>query len=168
MKKLYLSNRDETKDKCFTLVDDVDFFDLNKFSWCIQPSGRTSYAIRSEILLDGKRRTIRLHRVILGAKKGEKCDHKNGDGLDNRRKNLRICSQIENGQNRRISKNNSLGFKGVVFDRRMKERKFRAKIKVNRKLICLGYYKTPQQAAKAYNRAANEFFGDFARLNTFT
>jgi hypothetical protein len=90
-------------------------------------------------------------------------DHVNGNTLDNRKSNLRICSFSDNNKNRKISKNNSTGYKGVVYDKRNK--KFIAKIGLNKKQIYLGYYIDPIDAARAYNAAAIKYFGEFANLN---
>jgi hypothetical protein len=102
-----------------------------------------------------------LHRLILAAKPGEVVDHINGNKLDNRTANIRVCTQAENSRNQRIKRNNSTGFKGVS----RSFGKFEAKIKKDYKIVWRKRYDTAEQAAVAYNKAAIKYFGEFARLN---
>jgi hypothetical protein len=88
-------------------------------------------------------------------------EHKNRNPSDNRISNLRIGSSAENGWNRSFNKNNKLGLKGVVFT----QNKWRARIDVNGRVIYLGYFQTPREAAAAYNDAAVRYHGEFACLN---
>ena len=104
-----------------------------------------------------------MHREILRPRENFVCDHINGDGLDNRRINLRICSFSGNVRNSRVRKDNSSGVKGVYFQKRY--RNWKAYIYVNEKYIHLGCFKNVQGAALAYNRAAQKYCGKFARLN---
>src|SRR3990167_2235442 len=111
--------------------------------------------------------TVFLHRFILNAPKGLEVDHINGNGLDNRRKNIRLCTKKENMQNRRISINNTSGYKGVYYhksDKRKKRWTVFIRTDDNRKFI--GRFLTALDAAKAYNEAATKYHGEFARLNT--
>jgi len=111
---------------------------------------------RAEARVAGK--LVRMHRIIAGANhKDEIVDHINGNTLDNRRSNLRICSNAENGRNRGKNSNNSSGFKGVF----LKRDKWAAQIKHNGKSIHLGTFKTPEEAHLAYQRAANKLHGRF-------
>lgn len=102
-----------------------------------------------------------LHRFVTGLK--EEHDHINLNRLDNRKCNLRICSHIENTRNRNKTYLNTSGYKGVCFKRR--ESKYEAYININGKYKTLGYFVNAIDAAKAYNEAAKEFFGEFALLN---
>ena len=95
--------------------------------------------------------------------KGMATDHINGDGLDNRKQNLRICTHAENLRNRRLGKNNTSGYKGVSWHKLHKL--WYAHISHNKKLMSLGYFKDKEEAAKAYDRKAIELFGEFAKLN---
>ena len=90
-------------------------------------------------------------------------DHINGDGLDNRKQNLRTCTHTENMRNRGKSKNNTSGFKGVSWHKRGKT--WDAKIAHNKKLMHIGSFKDKEVAAKAYDRKAIELHGKFAKLN---
>lgn len=121
------------------------------------------YACRWSTYINGKRELIRLHREIIGAKPGEQVDHINGDSLDNRIENLRICTASENNSNRGNQKNNTSGFRGVTWNKQTQ--KFRACIWSDRKRFYLGSFDDPIEAAKAYDRKADELHGEFARLN---
>ena len=110
--------------------------------------------------------TILIHRLIMRAPKNKWVDHENGNALDNRRKNLRLCDPIKNSRNKsRV--NAASGFKGVHVDIRSDRKCVRwlAVIRVNDKLIHLGRHRTPEEAAAAYDRAAIGHFGEFAKTN---
>ena len=104
-----------------------------------------------------------MHQVILNTPKGMLSDHRNGNGLDNRRKNLRACNVQQNKANSRLPKNNTSGFKGVYWEKKLK--KWGALIRVNGKAIYLGYNLDKAGAARRYNQAAYKYFSEFARLN---
>jgi len=88
-------------------------------------------------------------------------DHANGDGLDNRRENLRPCRSAQNQWNRGLSKANTSGFKGVS----SLDKKWMARIRAGRGQLYLGLFDTPEQAALAYDEAASRLHGEFASLN---
>lgn len=91
-------------------------------------------------------------------------DHKNGNTLDNRRENLRICTYSENNRNRKqISSNNKSGYKGVSWDKQ--KNKWRTCLNINKKQKHIGFFNDIIEAAKAYNEAAIKYFGEFAKLN---
>ncbi len=109
--------------------------------------------------------SVFLHRFILGSiPKGMVVDHIDGDGLNNRRTNLRICRQSENSKNRTGVATNPSGFKGVSW-KASGCNKWRARIMVERKEIILGVFLNKDDAARAYDEAAMAYFGEFARLN---
>lgn len=139
------------------LVDDDVYEYLNQWKWRVQIHGNVWYAFRVE----GK--AIFMHRVITNAPKGAEVDHKDGDGLNNQRSNLRLCSRAENGANRRTNKNSTSGYKGVAFVKLTG--RYRAVIRVNYKQINLGSYSNPDDAARAYDTAARKYFGEFASTN---
>lgn len=138
------------------LVDDADYEWLTQWKWrAVEGASGNWYA---ECVAG------RMHRLVMGITNPEvEVDHKDGDGLHNRRGNLRACSHKENMRNRKINKNSKSGFKGVR--KRWHTRKFQARIRVGAQEINLGYFHTPEEAARAYDAAARENFGEFARLN---
>ena len=103
-----------------------------------------------------------MHRLLLKCE-GKIIDHISGDGLDNRRSNIRCCTKSENLLNRRININNNSGYKGVSWFKVVK--KWRAQIQYKKIVYHLGTYDKRIDAAKAYNKAAIKFHGEFAKLN---
>lgn len=149
------------------LFDDEDFDLVMSLRWVPhkKTDNRTFYAICHKTI-NGKRVGTLLHRLILGVKnKTIHVDHKNGNGLDNRRSNLRICTHHQNMANQQLARNNTSGYKGVFKLKHTKKDIYQAKITFMRKDIYLGYYPTAELAAVAYNDAAKLYFGKFARLN---
>lgn len=146
------------------IVDVEDYDRLSAYKWAPRSHRRTVYSQRN-IWINGSRTTVQMHREILGFKNGDGrvVDHINGNGLDNRRANLRECELIHNCQNRRTPSNNRSGFKGVHF--RASAEKFWAYININGKRKHLGVFQTATEAAKAYNDAAIATHGAFAKLN---
>lgn len=112
------------------------------------------------------KKTTYIHRLILSAKPNQHVDHINRNKLDNTRENLRLCSRHQNQHNRKAANTNPSGFKGVFRDKRdyLKKRWIAYISAFNKKKI-LGYYKTAEEAARAYDKAALELHGEFARLN---
>jgi hypothetical protein len=102
-----------------------------------------------------------IHRVIMNAPKSLQVDHINGNKLDNRKENLRLCTNGQNKHNMGVQKNNKTGYKGVY----PFHGKFGAKLKVNKVPFFLGYHDTAEDAARAYDRAATKYCGEFAKLN---
>lgn len=146
----------------FALVDDADYEWLSQYRWHAKYNGRQWYACR-EIGPRINRTRIKMHRSILNAPDDKFVDHINNQTLDNRRVNLRLCDKSENGRNRSAQRNNTSGFKGVHWNR--EKRRWMAFIHLNRKFRHLGYYDTPEEAARAYDDAARELHGHFAYLN---
>jgi len=147
----------------FALVDDEDYLRVSALSWHLRVLSNGVELVRNgvHVVRNGRRTTrhILLHRFILGAARGAIIDHANGDGLDNRRANIRICSHRQNTQNRRPHKGRI--YKGT----RLCGRRYGAQIYVNGKTKRLGSFSTEIEAALAYDTAAKQFFGEFARLN---
>lgn len=102
------------------------------------------------------------HRVLLNVPKGMVVDHINGNTRDNRRCNLRVCTQHQNTYNQKVRKNNTSGYKGVYFHKTNK--KWCAFISVPKSKY-LGSFETKEEAARAYDKVARELHGGFARLN---
>ncbi len=137
----------------YALVDDEDFELVNQWKWSYHSRG---YASR-----DGHR--VLMHRLVLKAPAGIPVDHKNGDKLDNRRSNLRLCTPSGNSANSRRSTRNTSGFRGVYWHKGAE--KWMAYINVRGQRKHLGLFVDVREAAEAYNKAALTFFGDFARVN---
>ena len=147
----------------FTLVSDEDFEWLNRWKWHFH----SGYAIRTKYLGGGRENQksgmIQMHRLTLNAGNGQEVDHKDGDGLNNQRKNLRIATSSQNSQNCKKRKTCSSKYKGVCWDK--KNRKWRARIYLDKKEFSLGRYNSEIEAAHVYDKAAQKLFGEFAYLN---
>ena len=150
----------------FTKVDDEDFDRLSQFRWWARKdkTGKI-YVQRKARVSASTRKNIGMHAEIAGTPSGFQTDHINGDTLDNQSSNLRICTTSQNGMNRGKPKNNTSGFKGIVFDKRKRAKPWIAKIKKDFKSIYIGTYETALEAALAYDIAAKEIHGEFAQLN---
>jgi hypothetical protein len=150
----------------FALVDDEDYEALNKFKWHVdeRKDGKDWRAVRSlPRTKTGPRKTIFMHRFILNANDGQIVDHKNGNGLDNRRANIRLCSQGQNLANMRNTQHHSSRFKGVYWYERVK--KWQVNIRKDGRTQYLGRFYSEEVAARVYDAKAKELFGDFAKLN---
>lgn len=147
----------------FAIVDDEDFEWLSKKSWYAFFNGWIFYAATNKsIKIDKTRKTFLMHRIILNPLAEMQIDHKNGNGLDNRRNNLRICIQEENNRNK-IGKSHSSIYKGVTWDKN--RNCWKAAISKQNKIINLGRFKDEKEAAFAYNFMAVKLGGEFAYLN---
>lgn len=104
-----------------------------------------------------------MHRLLMTSPTGTMVDHINGNGLDNRKENLRVVTNSQNLMNRGKNKNNTSGYKGVLWDK--VRNKWIALIGFNNKNIYLGRFFTKNEAAFAYNAKAEELFGEFAQIN---
>jgi hypothetical protein len=143
------------------IIDACDVHLVEGVNWYALKDGNTFYAQRNLKIGPNKQTTIKMHRVIMSAATGIGVDHKDGDGLNNRRVNMRIASHAQNMRNRRKQANNKTGFKGVSLH--SASGSWRASIKKNRKQLHLGYFTTPEQAHAAYREAAAKLHGEFAR-----
>ena len=144
------------------LVDAGDEWLLDWKWTVVQNASGNLYASRW-VRSTARRDQLLLHRVVLGAAEKVRVDHINGDGLDNRRANLRPATATQNAYNQRVSKNNTSGFKGVVRDKRYGL--WQAKIRAGGRYISLGYFRDPEDAARAYDAKAREVCGEYALTN---
>jgi len=146
------------------IVDDEDFEYLNQFRWFASKKVNNTFYARTNHITNGKWKSVYLHRFILNiTDKKQFVDHVNRDALDNRKINLRICTNSQNQMNRSYTVKNLTGYKGVQHDIRIN--KYRATITFKQKRIWLGHYIDPIDAARAYNAAALKYHGEFANLN---
>jgi hypothetical protein len=143
------------------VVDDCDFSLVKNRKWCAVLQNGNYYA-QTWQRTNGRYTTKMMHRLILGATRGSVIDHINGNGLDNRRSNLRFCSFSENQWNRKPNKNSKTGVKGVHWS--AKEKKYVAQIREHGKRIMLGSFRSIEEAALAYREKAKQLFGVFAKL----
>jgi hypothetical protein len=147
----------------FAKIDVRDAAMVTKKCWYLYRDPRTGrkYAVREE---GGA--TVRLHRWLLNTNATEDVDHKNGDGLDNRRENLRTATAAQNTYNARKRTLGTSKYKGVNKDDGGRcGMIWRSRIRVDRKLIHLGRFGTEEEAARAYDEAARQRFGKFACVN---
>ena len=141
------------------LVDNEDYECLNKLKWYTMNNRNKIIPVCFENGIMKK-----MSRLIMYPIPDDlQIDHINGDPSDNRRSNLRLCTNQQNAQNRGAQANNKSGYKGVSWHKHSK--KWQSQIKANDKVIPLGYFDDPIDAAKTYNEAAIKYHGEFARIN---
>lgn len=158
-----------TKSK-YAKVDDQDYEFLNQFKWHTVVKGTNLYAAKGITVGYRKYSTLYMHNLLMCPPSGYEVDHKNRNGLDNRKDNLRYASRSQNNQNKKMrhiykGKPTSSRFKGVFYDNKCKNKNWKAQIIYNKKIIRLGRFDTEIEAAKAYNKKAKELFGEFAFYN---
>lgn len=156
-------------------VDDADYEELNKYHWCVRKMPKTFYAIRSTCT-NGKEGSVYIHRQIMNETDPKiQIDHKDHNGLNNQRNNLRKCNHSQNKQNQTgHGKSKYLGVTPI--DRIIKREEksgiktyhctgFQAQITINGKQTHLGTFKTEEEAARIRDEAAKKHHGEFANLN---
>lgn len=141
------------------VIDAADFAKVSQHLW--QAVTNRSGGVYARTTIEG--RSLSLHRLILGVPESVNVDHKDGDGLNCRRSNMRSASQARNCQNQRLNRRSTSGYKGVSWQ--SDRRRWQAGIKINGKRIALGRFDTAEQAARAYDDAARRLFGEFACVN---
>ena len=149
----------------YAQVDDDDFEFLSQFKWyAVKPKKGTRciYAAHNSGR-GGKSKYVLMHRLLLRASKGQRIDHEDRNGLNNQRYNLRFCTNQQNIANSQLAKKSACGFRGVSWSTPMK--KWRARIGGRGKEKVVGYYTTPEDAARARDAAAIIEYGAFAMLN---
>lgn len=143
------------------LIDDEDYALVSLYKWCVR--GKNHLYVGRSVRFSGKVVFIWLHRFLMGPGKELVVDHINGNGLDNRRINLRICSVQQNNFNMRKAKNKTSIYKGVSWNKHGKS--WRVSIKHKYKVVFCGYFKSEKVAAIVYDREALKLYGNYAKLN---
>ena len=144
------------------IVDDTDYDWLTQWTWRASSKRHGHrYATRT----DENNCTVSMHRVIMQPSDDMQVDHINQNGLDNRRKNLRIATHSQNLANRKRHKNNTSGYMGVWKDNRRRRKPWRAEVRFHNKKYTCGAHATPEEAAHAYDAMARKLHGEFATLN---
>lgn len=154
----------------FARIDAADLALVADRAWTAHRRGGGLY-VQAGARINGRKTVAYLHRVLVGARPGQLVDHRNGDTLDNRRENLRLCTPVENSRNKVSSQRAKRGrYKGVFLKR--KNGKWRASIGAGERAasgkartVHLGTFRTEAEAARAYDAAALAHFGEFAALN---
>lgn len=145
-------------------MDQDDYYAQVRHKWHTAKGTRTVYAVRQICLGKGKTKAVHMHREIIGAPTGMFVDHINRNGLDNRKANLRLATRLQNARNRpKTNKATSSQYKGVSY--RRANGKWSATIFADGRNVHLGYFETEIEAAKTYDEAAIERYGQFAALN---
>lgn len=159
MKKIPLRGKNGTGK--FAMVDDEDFELVNQWKWSVGGAGYPTGSVYVESR--GRKWPVLMHRYLLSTPKGMEADHINGDKLDNRRRNIRNCTPLQNMVNRGLTKLNTSGYKGVSWDESRK--KWAVRIKIEGKTTHIGRYTNIETAARAYDIKAKEIYGEFAKIN---
>jgi hypothetical protein len=144
----------------FAIVDAEDYDWLVQYKWHCQRADNRFYAVRRQ---HGKEARIPMHRQIMHASKGQLVDHIDGNGLNNRKSNLRFCSAAQNAWNRRPDRCCYSRYKGITWSKNHK--KWHAHITKSGRSMYLGHFDDQAEAAIAYDRKAEQLFGQFAYLN---
>lgn len=148
-----------TEDR-YALIDNEDLELILGYKWRLEKNRNDIYAIAT---LKDKNRSIRMHRLIMKAQKGDQIDHINHNGLDNRKTNLRIVTTSQNQMNRLKRHGTTSKYKGVSWNKN--GHKWEARVVINKKDTYIGLFDSEIEAAQTYDKWAKDSFGEYARLN---
>lgn len=140
----------------FAVIDTKDYYLIAGHSWSANKTADGHWYARAKI----NSCAVKMHQLLMGT---TNIDHRDGDGLNNTRYNLRLCTRVQNQQNRKPRRDSMLPYKGVSFH--VRQHKYQAQIQQDGLNIGLGYFDNPISAALAYDKAAQHRFGSFARPN---
>jgi hypothetical protein len=147
----------------YAIVDDEDYEQLCKIKWCYHVGNNPLYGYAvTNIGKRPNRKQIRLHRFLLKPTASQMIDHKNGNTLDNRRSNIRICTRLQNSMNQKPRNGSKSSYKGVSFVKKSKRNPWLARIKINGNTKILGVFNNIEAAAEAFQKAEIKYRGEFA------
>ncbi len=163
MKLIPLSKQGKNKGKYFAQIDDEDYDFLMQWRWYVKINKGLFYARRFSYEITNNRIEILMHRIIMNCPVQKLIDHKDRNGLNNQKSNLRICTQSQNTMNATVRKNKTSKYKGVYWNR--KNKRWTVNININKKRKHVGVFLKENDAGLAYNEAAKKYFGEFANPN---
>lgn len=164
MKQIFLGGKEGSVIGNYALVDDEDYEYLNQWKWSATKHHGNHYAIRTDRQVKGVKVKVSMHRLLLKLiDPNIKGDHKDRNGLNNQKYNLRTCSVGENNRNRTSAKGSSSMYLGVFW--RVRDKKWIAAIRSNKKTKHIGQFNSEKDAAIAYNNFAIKLHGQFANIN---
>lgn len=144
-------------------IDTEDKEIVQKYRWNVTKRQRTKDGFNVVTSKNKELNSTLLCRLIMNAQKGQVIDHKDGCSLDNRKENLRICTQLQNGKNTSLRKNNKSGHKGVIWYYYRGINKWWASIMVDHKIKSLGYHSNYEDAVMAREEAELKYYGEYSR-----
>lgn len=166
MKEIFLNS--PTHGNKIALVDDEDYEYLNQWKWQVKKHRKTFYAHRTKQIPNSNRKKdhFKMHRVVMNVADPKiEVDHVDHNGLNCQRSNLRIATRKQNKQNASSHKDSASKYLGVLVEKRKNGISYCAQIGINGKSTHLGSFKSEEEAAKAYDRAAIKHYGEFANPN---
>lgn len=145
----------------FATVDDDDYPLVSSITWHLQKGNKTDYAATNMPRRGGGYSTVGMHRMINNTPKGFDTDHRDGNGLNNTRSNLRTATRIQNQHNRSPNRKGTSIYKGVYWDKQ--KSCWRSSIRLNGRSHHVGLFRDEKEASQAYNKRAEKEFGEFYR-----
>lgn len=147
----------------FAIVDDCDYKRLSEHKWQAVKSAKSAKTWYARRCLSGTKTYIKMQHAVLGVDRSVLVDHRNRNGLKNTRDNLRVCTLSQNSINRGMLSSNTSGYRGVAWSKQ--DKKWKSTIMLDGVSKHLGYFFCLIKAAKAYDKAASDYYGEFAYQN---